>query len=52
MNLRAFMLALALSMATPAVAHAGKSSIKTLDIASLDDVFSDAADIDSRLTSA
>ena len=53
MNFRALALVLALSIATPMPAHAGnKATISRLDIASLDNIFSDAASIDSRLTSA
>jgi hypothetical protein len=53
MNIRTLVLALALSAAAPNIAHAGsKASIESLDISSLDSVFSDASDIESQLSSA
>ncbi len=53
MNIRTLVLALALSSAAPSIAHAGnKASIQTLDISSLDEIFSDASDIETKLTRA
>ena len=51
MNIRALVLAAVLGLSAPQIALA-RDTIQTLNIASLDDVFSDAASIDTTLTSA
>jgi hypothetical protein len=53
MNIRSLILAMFLALATPSISQAGNNdTIETIGIRSVDSVFSDAADIDSRLSSA
>lgn len=53
MKIRVLVLAAALSLGEPSTAHAGnKASIQTLDISSLDAIFSDASDIEATIRRA
>ena len=53
MKIRTLVLAVVLSLAGPSTAHASnKASIQDLDISSLDEIFSDASDIETTLNRA